>query len=254
MGHGRGVEHSGDCMSLAATIWAWRQRDLSAPQKLVLLRLADHADEITQRCWPSQLNLSEFTALSERTVRGALKVLETKLLITRKRRGRGASRTSDLIYLRVSPPGKSPQKSRPVDPTGGDGTTDVPADGAGTNRQEQPVATGTACRLISHNEPPRQNLVPKVMLPLMPESGRADIDLHNRAVEFVATLRPDLDAHIDWSAAGIDDPSRIEAWLQHHDEKTLAAKIVRTLKRRGKASSASIRSWKYFEKEIFSDP
>jgi hypothetical protein len=92
------------------------------------------------------------------------------------------------------------------------------------------------------------------MLPLMPEFGRADIDLHNRAVEFVAALRPDLDAHIDWSAAGIEDPSRIEAWLQHHDEKTLAAKIVRTPKRRGKASSASIRSWKYFEKEIFSDP
>lgn len=253
MGHGRSVEHSGCCVSLTATKWAWRQRDLSAPQKLVLLRLADHANEITQRCWPSQSHLSEFTALSERTVRGALKVLETKGLITRKRRGRGPLRTSDIIYLRVSPPDKSPQKSKPGDPAGGDGTTDVPADGAGANRHEQPVATGTACRLISNNEPPRPNLVPKVLLLIMPECGRADIDLHNRAVEFVDTLRPDLDAHIDWSAAGIDDPSRIEVWLQHHDEQILAAKIVRTLERRGNAASASIRSWKYFEKEIFSD-
>jgi hypothetical protein len=254
MGHGRGVGHLGPCVSFTATKWAWNQRDLSAPQKFVLLRLADHADEVTQLCWPSQLNLSEFTALSERTVRGALKVLETKGLITRKKRGKGASRTSDLIYLRLSPPGKSPQKSKPIDPPGGDGTTDIPANGAGTNRQEQPVATGTACRIISHDEPPRQNLtttIPKVMLPLMPENGRADIDRHNRAVEFVATLRADLDAHIDWSAPGIDDPSRVEAWLEQHDEKTLGAKILGTVKRRGAASS--IRSWKYFEKEIFSD-
>jgi hypothetical protein len=251
MGHG--VEYGGRYVSLTATIWAWSQRDLSAPQKLVLLRLADHANADTQLCWPSQLKLSEFTALSERTVRGALKVLETKGLITRKRRGRGPLRTSDLIYLRVSPPGKSPQKTRPVDPTGSDGTPDVPADGAGTNRQEQPVATGTACRLISHDEPPRQDLVPKVMLLVMPEDGRTDIDSHNRAVEFVSTMRPDLNAHIDWSAAGIDDPSRIEVWLQHHDEQTLAAKIVRTIKRRGDARGVFIQSWRYFEKEIFSD-
>jgi hypothetical protein len=60
-----------------------------------------------------------------------------------------------------------------------------------------------------------------------------------------------LDAHLDWSAAGIDDPSRIEIWLQHHDKETLAAKIGRTLERRGNAASTSIRSWKYFEKDIF---
>ena len=175
--------------------------------------------------------------------------------ITRKKRGKGASRTSDLIYLRVSAPGKLPQKSKPIVPPGGDGTNDVPATDAGANRQEHPVTTGTACRIISHDEPPRQNLtttIPKVMLPLMPESGRADIDRHNRAVDFIATLRADLDAHIDWLSPGIDDPSRVETWLEQHDEKTLAAKILGTIKRRG-VTPISIRSWKYFEKEIFSD-
>jgi hypothetical protein len=90
------------------------------------------------------------------------------------------------------------------------------------------------------------------MLPLMPESGRPDIDRHNRAVEFVATLRADIDAHIDWSAPGIEDPSRIEAWLDLHDEKTVGARIVETVKRRGNMPGA-IRSWKYFENEINSD-
>jgi DNA-binding MarR family transcriptional regulator len=241
-------------MSFTATKWAWKQRGLTAPQKLVLLRLAEQAKEATLVCWPGQLHISDFTGLKERTVRGALKVLETRGLISRKKRGNGAYRTSDLTTLLVTSSNDLASKNRrATDTKSGDNPSGRPAGDAGANRQQVPVASGTRCRIISHDEPPRQNPtspVPKVMLPLMPENARPDIDLHNRAVEFATTLRADLDGHIDWAAPGIEDPSRLERWLENQDEAILAAKILGTVRRRGNRPSSPIRSWKYFEKEV----
>ena len=62
-------------MSFEATQRAWAIRGLTAPQRLVLLRLAEHAGP-DSCAWPSIRLLIEYTELSERTVRDALRALE----------------------------------------------------------------------------------------------------------------------------------------------------------------------------------
>ena len=62
-------------MSLDATRWAWMQQGLSAQQKLVLLALADRADE-RDICFPSVARLSGDTGLDRKTIMRAVASLE----------------------------------------------------------------------------------------------------------------------------------------------------------------------------------
>jgi len=72
-------------MSVDATRWAWMQQGITQAQKLILLSLADRADE-DNRCWPSILRLKEDTCIGNRhTVIDGLKALETKGLINVER-------------------------------------------------------------------------------------------------------------------------------------------------------------------------
>jgi len=74
-------------MSLRAISWAWTAR-VAPTAKFVLVALADHADE-TGLCWPSLARLREFTRLSERAIRAALRDLEAVgLIATDQRIGR----------------------------------------------------------------------------------------------------------------------------------------------------------------------
>ncbi|KZN58425.1 primosomal protein, partial [Pseudoalteromonas luteoviolacea CPMOR-1] len=74
-------------MSRAATDWAWKQ-DLNASQKLLLLSLADRADE-DHCCWPSITRLVKDTRLNEKTIGANLKKLQALTLIrdTGRRKG-----------------------------------------------------------------------------------------------------------------------------------------------------------------------
>lgn len=68
-------------MSIKAINWAWKQ-SLPPGQKLVLIRLADRADD-NGECWPSQKSIAEDTGQNERTVRRIVKQLESRGLLTR---------------------------------------------------------------------------------------------------------------------------------------------------------------------------
>ncbi len=75
--------------------WAFGQRvgnaekSVSAPSaKLVLLKLADHADD-RGHSYPSVRRIADDTELDERTVRRALDHLESRGLILKTKRGRG---------------------------------------------------------------------------------------------------------------------------------------------------------------------
>lgn len=57
-------------------VWAWQQ-DVSATETLVLLALADHADD-TGFCWPGQSGLASKTKMSRPAVNGILKRLVEK--------------------------------------------------------------------------------------------------------------------------------------------------------------------------------
>lgn len=99
-------------MSYKATAWAY-DLPLKGPAKIVLVALADFADEAGS-CYPGQEKLCQMTGLSIRTLRRALERLEDNELITRERRfDRFGHRTSDRYYLQID------RQSLPVTVTGG---------------------------------------------------------------------------------------------------------------------------------------
>lgn len=86
-------------MSWAATSWASKVKTGSPAIKLVLLTLANFADDWGY-CFPSQKTLAEITECGERSIRRYLDQLESMGIIKRVRRHRGdGARTSDGVYL-----------------------------------------------------------------------------------------------------------------------------------------------------------
>jgi hypothetical protein len=61
--------------------WAWEVRDLTIPQRLVLVRLCDRANG-NGRAWPSVPNLARDCGMSSNAARTALHALADKGLIT----------------------------------------------------------------------------------------------------------------------------------------------------------------------------
>jgi hypothetical protein len=91
-------------MSIQAMSAAFEVQGLSPSEKVVLLALANYADE-KNRCWPSQKRLAEMTGLTDRWVRKILSTLETRGFLTREKRCRDdGSQTSDVFQLRLTPP------------------------------------------------------------------------------------------------------------------------------------------------------
>ena len=82
-------------MSLEAITWAFRQ-SLTPSEKLVLLTLADYADD-ENKCWPKQETLSTRTGLTRPTIALKMKSLENAGLLTRQKR----QYSSDMTFLNV---------------------------------------------------------------------------------------------------------------------------------------------------------
>jgi DNA-binding MarR family transcriptional regulator len=88
-------------MSVRAMAWAWEQHGLSEGEKLLLMAIADHADD-DGKAWPSQDRLGQKIGRSERTVRERLKKLESlELLVREQRHKENGHRTSDMIRLNM---------------------------------------------------------------------------------------------------------------------------------------------------------
>jgi len=86
-------------MSWAATSWASKVKTGSPAIKLVLLTLANFADD-EGYCFPSQKTIAEITECGERSIRRYLDRLESMGIIKRVRRHRGdGARMSDGVYL-----------------------------------------------------------------------------------------------------------------------------------------------------------
>lgn len=79
----------------------WPLQGMSAPQKAVLISLADNAND-DGVCWPSVAKIAMRTCLSERAVRNALRWLEeAKIVTTHQRTGRST-------YYTVTPASYAP--------------------------------------------------------------------------------------------------------------------------------------------------
>jgi len=83
-------------VSLEAITWAFRQ-SLTPSEKLVLLTLADYADD-ENKCWPKQETLATRTGLKRPTIALKMKSLESAGLLTRTKR----QYTSDMTFLNIN--------------------------------------------------------------------------------------------------------------------------------------------------------
>lgn len=105
-------------MSVQALSCAFAIRGISSSEKLVLLALANFAND-KMECWPSQDRLAADTELSPRTVWAALARLEALGLLSRVKRNRpDGTRSTDYFALHFSltvtsePVAKSAKASR----------------------------------------------------------------------------------------------------------------------------------------------
>jgi hypothetical protein len=133
-------------MSVQALTWALDYPAASTTHKVVLLVLANYADD-DGGCFPGQARIARQTVLSERGVRKVLAELEAAGLIRREHRyreGQGG-RTSDRIYLALdgnAAPGAAISGGGiPAPQRGHTGTSPrtIPAPGAGHELSVEPL-------------------------------------------------------------------------------------------------------------------
>ena len=74
-------------MSLRALTWAWEQELTNSSEKLVLLAIADHAND-DGMCWPSMSHVAERCLLSTRQIQRITEQLVEYGLVSRERRKR----------------------------------------------------------------------------------------------------------------------------------------------------------------------
>ncbi|SPT52740.1 MarR family [Actinomyces bovis] len=87
-------------MSILAMNWVWTLEDLGPSETLVLLALADAADD-DGFCWPSQAFLARKSRQTDRNVRRILNRLEGMGLLRVEARSSTHGRRSNLYYLNV---------------------------------------------------------------------------------------------------------------------------------------------------------
>lgn len=134
-------------MSILAMTWAWGLTDLDQPQTLVLLALADAANDAGV-CWPSQAEIGRKARMSDRSVRTHVRALEGLGLLHVERRATTAGRKSNIYQLNVGAV-FSAGSQQPENPSGsGEPAGGEPVDNPGfpqdsSNRQDFPVGSAT---------------------------------------------------------------------------------------------------------------
>jgi hypothetical protein len=89
-------------MSFSAVKWAFKQA-VSPTEKLVLLFIADHANEKTQQCWPSLGTIAKEAGLSTRSVIRSVNRLVELGLLDRADRFSNNRQTSNVYTVKIKP-------------------------------------------------------------------------------------------------------------------------------------------------------
>ena len=126
---------------------------LTAPEKTVLLHLADHADNVGE-CFPSVAFLSKKTGIAESSVRKYLRRLEERELIFTTERTATNGRRSSSLYRLALPDLQGPVRLLAMEPTHREpvGTPSLPTESDGVPHRE-PVGLPTESEGDSHREP-----------------------------------------------------------------------------------------------------
>ena len=136
-------------MSILAMTWAWGLMDLDQSQTLVLLALADAAND-DGVCWPSQAEIGRKARLKDRAVRNQIRSLEAMGLVSVSSRSTSQGRKTNVYRLNVGCD-FSLQSKQPARNAGWvEGSDSQPVDNPTfrcnqSNRHEMPVGdpTGT---------------------------------------------------------------------------------------------------------------
>lgn len=84
-------------MSIKAMNWAWQVKGLKPGEKLVLMKLADHAND-SGLCWPGKSSIAEDCEVSKRTADAYVARLSELKLITVTRRKVGRNHNETNVY------------------------------------------------------------------------------------------------------------------------------------------------------------
>ena len=87
-------------MSILAMTWAWGLMELDQSQTLVLLALADAAND-DGVCWPSQAELGRKARLKDRAVRNQIRSLEAMGLVSVSSRSTSQGRKTNVYRLNI---------------------------------------------------------------------------------------------------------------------------------------------------------
>ena len=136
-------------MSILAMTWAWGLMELDQSQTLVLLALADAAND-DGVCWPSQAEIGRKARLKDRAVRNQIRSLEAMGLVSVSRRATPQGRKTNVYHLNIGY-NFSLQSKQPARNAGWvEGSDSQPVDNPTfrcnqSNRHEMPVGdpTGT---------------------------------------------------------------------------------------------------------------
>lgn len=167
-------------MSWQATAWAQRQRTGSPHAKLILLLLANYADE-DGICWPSQSTLAEASEQSPDTIQRHLGKLEAAGLIRRQRQNRTRGQWLGYVYQLMMP--------GVVDHAAESGLVKKPAEKrarqAAVSGPTKPQRAAQPCRTqrpYKSIEPPTESSAPKTETPAHAESLRLGREARRTAV------------------------------------------------------------------------
>ena len=230
-------------MSVQAISWALDYAAGSVTEKVLLLVLANYANEFGVS-WPSQKTLADQTALGERTVRRVLADMERRGVIRRivRRRGNG-SRQSDMILLAAFE-GRKPAPPGMLD----DGPDDGP-DGAAIDAPDQPANGDNRPMRPLDNRPPDPDPPATVAAldtsKILKNSTQLTSDNWQTACLAIAGARLDQGRGSPLRRSAFEITRWIEAGC------SLLADVLPVIESRTADSSQSqIRSWGYFTPAI----
>lgn len=121
-------------MSVEAITWASKLSIGSSGAKFLLVAIANYSNA-ENKAWPSQKTLSDWTEMSDRSIRTHMTLLESLGLISRQKRSIDGSFLSDMITLNV---GKDLRKILPTENSSDGKKCQIPAENFATYPSLEP--------------------------------------------------------------------------------------------------------------------
>jgi hypothetical protein len=225
-------------MSWQATAWAEKRVTGSPARKVLLLVLANYANDLGY-CWPSQATLAAGTEQSPDTIQRQLKRLAADGHITIEKRPRASGRWPALAYrLNMAEPSTEPQIAARLGPavTQCDATTANKSDPGSVRHGHAATSTATEPQALRHE--PSREYIKNEKLPSSSSSSTVPREAKRSADEVSKRERPEI-VH-DRVARKLGRTDVAAGWLIFGLLSDSAREFLASCERRGALSEAII--------------